>query len=141
MPQGAGMIWLAEHLEGRQARCVIGPECPAWWHHPSLPPLPSLINVESMLSVAFGECFLMRNPVCILGTCFQLPPRESSKLIGLANGLNGSCLLEETSKMCALGDGGRNRTLLPPLLPRFGGGGGGGGQAVAMRRDDDLDET
>lgn len=84
MPQGAGMIWLAEHLEGGKPGVSLDLSV--------LPGgttlrFPSLINVESMLSVAFGECFLMRNPVCILCTCFQLPHRESSKLIGLANGL------------------------------------------------------
>ena len=56
----------------RQARCVIRPGCPAWWWQPCLPPLPSLIHVESARSVAFGRCLAMMHPMCMSCTCVQL---------------------------------------------------------------------
>ncbi|XP_072650131.1 transcriptional enhancer factor TEF-1 isoform X1 [Canis lupus baileyi] len=58
-----------------------------------------------MLFMAFGKCFLMINPMCILCTCFELPPGESSKFVGLATGFSGRCLLEETSKVYFLEKG------------------------------------
>lgn len=72
----------------------------------------------------------MINPMCILCTCFELPPGESSKFVGLATGFSGRCLLEETSKVCALGDGVRYQIPASSTVPQVGAGCACGGKAV-----------